>query len=192
MTNFRVLPLLVACATAQSLAAQPLPLDRIRLPAGFTIELVARVPGARQMAFGTNGTLFAGSVGGHVYAIPGVANGQAAGPVRTVASDLRDPAGVAFRNGSLYVSAVSRILRLDDIERRLDNPPQPVVSDRFPTDGQHGRKFIAFGPTASSCAVGALYICEPDPDRYANIMRMNADGSGLETFAGHSQQRRFD
>ncbi|MBS1137900.1 MAG: putative L-sorbosone dehydrogenase, partial [Proteobacteria bacterium] len=26
-------------------------------------------------------------------------------------------------------------------------------------------------------------ICEPDPDRYANIMRMNADGSQLEVFA---------
>jgi glucose/arabinose dehydrogenase len=187
MTNFRALcALLVACATAQSLAAQTLPLDRIRLPAGFRIELVARVPGARQMAFGSNGTLFAGSVGGNVYAIPAAASGQAPGPVRTIASDLRDPAGVAFRNGSLYVSAVSRILRLDDIERRLDNPPQPVVvSDRFPTDGQHGRKFIAFGPDGKLYVpVGApCNICEPDTDRYANIMRMNADGSGLETFA---------
>ena len=26
-------------------------------------------------------------------------------------------------------------------------------------------------------------ICEPDPDRYANIMRMNRDGSGLEVYA---------
>jgi hypothetical protein len=39
----------------------------------------------------------------------------------------------------LYVSALIRILRFDDIERRLDNPPQPVVvSHRFPTDGRHG------------------------------------------------------
>jgi glucose/arabinose dehydrogenase len=187
MMNVRALgALLVACATAQSLAAQTLPLDRIKLPAGFAIELLARVPGARQMAFGANGTLFAGSVSGNVYAIPLAAGGQAPGPVRTIATDLREPAGVAFRDGSLYVSAVSRILRLDDIERRLDNPPRPVVvSDRFPTDGQHGRKFIAFGPDGKLYVpVGApCNICEPDPDRYANIMRMNADGSGLETFA---------
>ena len=26
-------------------------------------------------------------------------------------------------------------------------------------------------------------ICEPDPDRYANLMRMNPDGSALEVFA---------
>ena len=157
-----------------------------RLPAGFAIEVLARAPGARQMTFGANGTLFVGSVGGRVYAITLDANGQRPATVRTIASDLREPAGVAFRDGALYVSAVSRILRLDDIERRLDNPPQPVVvSDRFPTDGQHGRKFIAFGPDGKLYVpVGApCNICEPDPDRYANIMRMNADGSDLEVVA---------
>jgi glucose/arabinose dehydrogenase len=178
--------LLVCGTTAQPVAAQTLPLDRIQLPPGFAIEVVARVPGARQMTFGPGGTLFAGSVDGRVFAITAPADGPGAAVVRTIASGLREPAGVAFRDGSLYVSAVSRILRLDDIERRLDRPPQPiVVSDRFPTDGQHGRKFIAFGPDGKLYVpVGApCNICEPDPDRYANIMRMNADGSGLETFA---------
>ncbi len=103
-----------------------------------------------------------------------------------IASGLREPAGVAFRDGALYVSAVSRILRFDDIERRLSDPPPPiVVSDRFPTDGHHGRKFIAFGPDGKLYVpVGApCNICEPDPDRYANIMRMNRDGSALEVYA---------
>ncbi|MFI4925115.1 MAG: PQQ-dependent sugar dehydrogenase, partial [Vicinamibacteria bacterium] len=99
---------------------------------------------------------------------------------------LREPAGVAFRDGALYVSAVSRILRLDDIERRLDNPPSPVlVSDRFPDDGHHGRKFIAFGPDGKLYVpVGApCNVCEPDFERYANIGRMNPDGSGFEVVA---------
>jgi len=188
MTIVRALGVLLAacCAISQPVAAQTLPLDQIRLPAGFTIDVLARAPGVRQMTFGTRGTLFAGSVGGRVYAITLDANGQRPATVRTIATDLRDPAGVAFRDGSLYVSAVSRILRFDDIERRLDNPPQPVVvSDRFPTDGQHGRKFIAFGPDGKLYVpVGApCNICEPDPNRYANIMRMNADGSNLETIA---------
>ena len=40
------------------------------------------------------------------------------------------------------MSTVSRILRFDDIERRLADPPVPVVvSDAFPTDGHHGRKW---------------------------------------------------
>jgi glucose/arabinose dehydrogenase len=176
-------------ATSLAVAQSQLPLDSIRLPRGFAIEVVARVPGARQLAFGANGTLFAGSTQGNVYAIDATAigvRGRGLPGVRTIATGLRDPAGVAFRNGSLYVSAVSRILRFDDIERRLDKPPPPVVvTDRFPTDGAHGRKFIAFGPDGKLYVpVGApCNICEPDPDRYANIMRMNADGSGLEVFA---------
>jgi glucose/arabinose dehydrogenase len=66
---------------------------------------------------------------------------------QVIATGLREPAGVAFRDGALYVSAVSRVVRFDEIEKRLANPPAPVVvTDRFPTDGHHGRKFIAFGP----------------------------------------------
>ena len=48
---------LVAAFGATQVSAQSLPLDRIRLPPGFTIELVARVPGAREMAFGAHGEL---------------------------------------------------------------------------------------------------------------------------------------
>jgi glucose/arabinose dehydrogenase len=84
------------------------------------------------------------------------------------------------------VSAVNRILRLDGIEQRLDQPPQPaVVSDAFPTDGHHGRKFIAFGldgklyvPVGAPCNV-----CEPDPERHGIITRMNPDGGGREIVA---------
>jgi glucose/arabinose dehydrogenase len=106
--------------------------------------------------------------------------------VLTLTSGLHLPVGVAFHRGALYVSAVDRILRFDDIESRLANPPKPVVvSDHFPKQGQHGWKFIAFGPDGKLYVpVGApCNICEPDPDRSAVIMRMNADGSGLETFA---------
>ena len=106
--------------------------------------------------------------------------------MRTIASGLRQPVGVAFRKGALYVSAIDRILRFDDIERRLSNPPAPVVvTDKFPTDTHHGWKFIAFGPDDKLYLnVGApCNICEPDPRRYANIMRMNAEGTDLEPYA---------
>ena len=167
-------------ATAQS----DLPIGKIRLPPGFSIEVAARVPNARAMTWGAEGTLFVGSVNGLVHAVSFPAGGPPV--VRVVARGLREPAGVAFRDGALYVSAVSRILRYDGIERRLDDPPQPVVvSDRFPTDGHHGRKFIAFGPDGRLYVpVGApCNICAPDPERYANIGRMNADGSGFEVVA---------
>jgi glucose/arabinose dehydrogenase len=174
--------LLASVAFAQP---KPLPLETIKLPPGFAIELVARVDNAREMALGAKGTLFVGSMGaGKVYAVrltPG-----APAEVLTLASGLQLPVGVAFHGGALYVSAVDRILRFDDVESRLTNPPKPVmVSDRFPKETQHGWKFIAFGPDGKLYVpVGApCNICEPDPDRFAVITRMNADGSGLETFA---------
>jgi glucose/arabinose dehydrogenase len=177
---------LLAAATVRAQSA--LPIESIRLPPGFAIEILALVPNARAMTWGTDGTLFVGSTSeGKVYAVtlpPAGSRGEAV--VNVIASGLREPAGVAFRERALYVSAVSRILRFDDIERRLANPPAPVVvNDRLPADGHHGRKFIAFGPD------GRLYVpvgvpcnvCEPDPDRYGIIARMNTDGTGLEVFA---------
>jgi glucose/arabinose dehydrogenase len=104
--------------SAGSVAQSALPLDRITLPQGFVIETVARVPNARAMTWGSEGTLFVGSANaGSVYAVTLPRAGtQDAAKVRIIASNLREPAGVAFRNGALYVSAISRILRYDDIE----------------------------------------------------------------------------
>jgi glucose/arabinose dehydrogenase len=173
----------LACASPVE-AQSDLPLARITLPPGFVIETVARIPDARAMTWGDRGTLFVGSTGaGKVYALTLTERGAT---VRVVATGLRDPAGVAFRDGALYVSAVSRVLRYDGIESRLDHPPSPVVvSDTFPTDGHHGRKFIAFGPDGKLYVpVGApCNICEPNPERYTIITRMNPDGSGREIVA---------
>lgn len=176
--------LLLLALTAAAWAAE-LPLDRIKLPPGFRIELLARVPNAREMALADH-VLFVGSMDeGKVYAL--ALDGQyRAGKLRVIARGLELPVGVAWRNGSLYVSAVSRILRYDRILERLDDPPEPaVVRADFPREKAHGWKFIAFGPDGRLYVpVGApCNICEPDPDRYGVIMRMNADGSDLQTFA---------
>jgi glucose/arabinose dehydrogenase len=113
-------------------------------------------------------------------------NDQRADAVVTIASGLNMPVGVAYRNGSLFVSAVDRILRFDKIEQQLTNPPTPVTINRsFPSEVQHGWKYLAFGPDGKLYVpVGApCNICEPDPDRYALIARMNPDGSGYEIVA---------
>ncbi|TMH14550.1 MAG: sorbosone dehydrogenase family protein, partial [Betaproteobacteria bacterium] len=50
--------------------ASDLPIEEIKLPPGFKIELLARVENARQMALGAKGTLFVGSMqAGKVYAV---------------------------------------------------------------------------------------------------------------------------
>jgi glucose/arabinose dehydrogenase len=102
-----------------------------------------------------------------------------------IATGLQLPVGVAFKDGDLYVSAVSKIVVLRDIENHLDNPPKPeVVYDKFPTETHHGWKFIAFGPDGKLYVpIGApCNICDKDKD-YAKLTRLNQDGTGLEDVA---------
>lgn len=164
---------------------QPLSLDRIKLPPGFSISVFSdKVPGARSLALGKNNVIFVGTQTGRVYAVRYSGNGSTR--VVTIASGLDAPNGVALKDGALYVAAVSRILRFDDIEARLDDPPRPVVvTDGFPRDRAHGWKFIRFGPDGRLYVpVGApCNICEPDRDRYALISSIRPDGSGYEVYA---------
>ena len=166
-----------------------LKLSSLRLPPGFRIAVFSdRVPGARSMTLGTNGTLFVGTRDspGPVYAVLDSDHDGTAERVVTIAKGLHMPNGVAFRDGSLYIAEVGRILRLDRIEQQLDHPPQAVVvTSSLPNEDWHGWKFIAFGPD------GLLYVpigapcnvCKPKERRYASITRMRPDGSGSEIFA---------
>jgi len=160
-----------------------LPLERIRLPAGFEIRVFARIPDARSLARSPKGILFVGTrEDGGVYAVRD-GSGRPEAVVR-IARGLDMPNGVAFRDGALYVAEVHRVLRYDAIESRLESPPSPAVVRGFPPDRHHGWKFIAFGPDGLLYVpVGApCNICQPEPI-YAAIHRMRPDGSGFETFA---------
>ena len=163
-------------------------LSRVRVPEGFSVSFYSdRVPNARSLAMGPGGTLFVGTrSGGTVYALTDSDGDNFAETVRVVDDGLNSPNGVAFRDGSLYVAEISRILRYDGIESRLSSPPDPaVVNDSLPTDGHHGWKFIRFGPDGKLYVpVGApCNVCERADRRYASVLRMNPDGSNVEVFA---------
>ena len=167
--------------------AQGSPLDSIVLPDGFEIDYFAQnVPAARSMTLGENGTLFIGSRGSdRVLAIPNATSTTRAESVITIASGLRSPNGVAVVDGDLYVAEISRILRFDDIEANLDNPPTPVVvTDALPREAHHGWKFMALGPDGKLYFnVGApCNVCELS-GLYGSISRMNIDGSEIEVYA---------
>ena len=178
--------LLLAALTAPACAGDLPPIERLQLPVGFLVSIYsAEVPNARQLAIGTNGTVFAGSRGeGKVYALTDADQDGRGEKVRVIAKGLKMPVGVAFHDGDLYVSAVSRILVFRDIENHLEQPPEPevVVSD-LPSETHHGWKFIAFGPDGKLYVpIGApCNIC--DRDGYAKIVRMNVDGSDRKDVA---------
>jgi glucose/arabinose dehydrogenase len=161
-------------------------LDQIVLPEGFKIEIYAEVPNARSMTLSPEGTLYVGTMKNSVYAIPGKNKDGKADRVYEIVNDIDAPNGVAFKDGSLFIGAITSIYKMDNIEANLEKPPKPVVVyDKFPSDKHHGYKFIAFGPDGKLYVpVGApCNICEPKKPVYASFTRMNPDGSDFEIFA---------
>lgn len=162
-------------------------LDQIRMRPGFKIDLYVKdLPNARSMTLGSQGTLFVGTRKGEVYAVLDRDGDHRGDEVITLARGLNMPNGVAFRDGSLYVAEVHRVIRYDNVERSLKSPPEPVVvSPAFPAEKHHGWKYIAFGPDGFLYVpVGApCNVCESADERFASIMRMKPDGSRLEVFA---------
>jgi glucose/arabinose dehydrogenase len=165
-------------------AADKLPLEKLKAPKGFKIELYAAgVGNARTLRQGDKGTVFVGSrLLDKVYAI--VDRGEKR-DVKPIYSGLYRPNGLAFKDGVLYIAELSRISKVEKIEDNLDNPPKPVVIyDDLPKDEAHGWKFLTIGPDDKLYfQVGApCNICMPSP-AHAQIRRINLDGSGAEVVA---------
>ncbi|RAV99564.1 PQQ-dependent sugar dehydrogenase [Pseudochryseolinea flava] len=166
--------------------SKKLPLEKLKLPAGFKIEVYAEVQDARSMALSPSGVLYVGNRDkDKVYAVKDTDGDFKADKKWIVASGLNSPNGVAFKDGDLYIAEINKITKLPKIESNLAAPPKPVViNDEYPTEGHHGWKYIAFGPDGKLYVpVGApCNICESKDEIFASITRVNADGSGREVF----------
>lgn len=161
------------------------PLEDIKLPPGFKIELYAeRVKNARSLSLSPKGTLFVGTrKEGNVYALEDTKGDGKIDRQHLLAKDLWMPNGVAYKDGDLYVAEVNRILKFPKIEDRLTEPGKPeVLYDQYPDKSHHGWKYIAFGPDGKLYVpVGApCNICESKDAIFNTITRLNTDGSGME------------
>lgn len=163
-------------------------LDALKLPPGFVISVyAAEVPNARSLALGKPGTTFVSTRrDDKVYALVDSNGDYQADRVHVVASGLDTPNGIAYRDGSLYIAEISRLLRLDDIDAHLDEPTKPVVvSDRLPDEEHHGWRYMRFGPDGwLYMPIGApCNVCEREEPIFSSLARLKADGTGLEVFA---------
>src|SRR5262245_35704718 len=135
MTSFRTIVVLLATAAVSSVAGAPrnLPIERIKLPPGFRLDVYAEdVPNARSMARGDKGTLFVGTrAAGKLYAVRDRDGDSRADEVRVPASGMNVPNGVAFRDGALYVAEINRVLRFDRAEEHASLPKPAVVNEGF-------------------------------------------------------------
>jgi glucose/arabinose dehydrogenase len=167
-------------------SAKDLPLDKLKAPKGFKVEVWAEgVPEARSLALGDKGTVFVSNRNGkNVYAV--VDNGGKR-EVKTILKGLDAPNGIVFNKGTLYVAERGRITRYDGIEGKLDNPGEAkVVVDNLDPERQAGHfwKFLAMGPD------GKLYFNIGSPGNIvipnylqASIMRVSPQGGPLELVA---------
>ncbi len=166
--------------------ASELPIDKLRVPAGFKVEVWADgVPEARSLALGDEGTVFVSNrLAKNVYAVVD-RNGKR--EVKIILKGLNAPNGIAFSKGTLYVAERGRITRYDGIEHRLDNPPEgKIVVDNLDPTTQPGHfwKFLALGPD------GKLYFNIGSPQNItmptymqAVIMRVDPASGLFENYA---------
>ena len=178
-------------------------LKRIKMPAGFKIDLYAQVPDARHMAVGTNvGVVFVGTRKTKVWAVTDRDKDRVADEVKIFAPsiDMTIPNGVCFsKDGFLFIAEQNRVLVYPAAEFFYEGPD--VAAFYVVEDG----KLIppaeeSYNHTARVCRIGPddkLYISLGQPfnvfapekmDLYAEtgiggIIRMNRDGSGREVYA---------
>lgn len=176
------------------------PVDRLVLPQGFKISLYAKAPGARSLAQGPDGVLYV-STGGFSNALDRIyrikdwnRNGKIEDDENEIfISGLGNPNGIAFRQGSLFVAEIDRILVWDNVNAvakgvKLKLSDARTLPQRFPTDTHHGWKFIRFAPAPNDnwlyVPVGApCNICRPPRPEFSAIHRIDVTGTARENVA---------
>ncbi len=184
--TFFIYALFWAVGTSTGLAAQSLPLDRIKLPPGFSIETYARIDGARSMAVVESlKTVFVGTRGSKVYAVLDADRDFKADRVITVLSGLKVPNGIAWKDGYLYVAEQHRIVRFKATDlSTLQRAKAEVLYANLPDDAWHGWRYTRFGPD------GRLYISVGAPCNICRvkgyegtIVRLRPTGGAPEIYA---------
>jgi glucose/arabinose dehydrogenase len=161
----------------------------LTVPAGFTIEKIATVPGARELAAAPNGDLFVGTSGQTVVVIAG-AQATPAAPKTFVQLDDRPVAGVTIDGERMYLGARFGVYELPyrSGDRTARAQPRKIASVR--TSGQagvHVTTTVAVANKKLYASVGSsCNNCDPELDATrATIQELDLDGSGMTVKARH-------
>lgn len=165
-------------------AQAPLDLSKLKLPEGFHISVFAEEDSPRMMVFSPGRVLLASdSDNGKVVALPDPKHtGKAAREV-VVLQGLREPHGLAFYQGKLYVAETNRVRSYDWDEQNLraSNPRQ--LTD-LAGPGGHSTRTLLFHEGKMYVSVGSsCNACVEKDERRATVMEFNPDGSSGHVFA---------
>lgn len=158
--------------------------DSLLVPAGFRLNLFARVSGARVLSPGPDGALYVSQTGrGQVARLVDV-NGDGVADSQTVAvSGLNSPHGLAWRGTWLYIANTNAVVRV-----RIENGravAAPEVLATYSGGSGHYTRSILFGADSGMyISVGSsCNLCvETSPDRAA-VMRFDLEGKGGRLYA---------
>lgn len=171
--------------------AQDIDLKTLETPDGFTISVYARVKNPRQMTLGDNGTVYVGTrsgAEGSVYALLNPMGKNAASEVKVVDKGLSSPNGVVFKDGDLYVAAMTTIFKYKDVAENLGKTNDvDIIMDDLPDEAMHSQRYLEFGPD------GLLYVpigspcnnCIPKAERFASLhtIDLNSSDHKLKSYA---------
>ena len=156
-------------------SADPLP----HVPSGFTLQHIANVPDARELAIAPNGDLFVGTGGVAVYLIQHAdADGNAAAPRVFVSLPEAPAAGVALGGAQLFIGTEFGVYRIPystgDASPR--SPPVKIAIVRpSRTIGSHRTTTVAYVDGTLFASVGSsCNACNPEvDDTRATIQRID-------------------
>lgn len=169
--------------------AEPLLVQRIRLPQGFSINAYATNLGsARLLHFTPEGDLLVSAArDDKVWLVhrdtdgDGYADGQ-----QELFPKLNQPHGLALHDGWVYVAEGDGVLRqrFDSAGRRLEGAVQRIITG-LPSGGNHWTRTIGIGPDGFLyVAIGSsCNVCIEDDARRAAISRYRLDGSEGRVYA---------
>jgi putative membrane-bound dehydrogenase-like protein len=187
----------VGAATPSPPAAPPTPASpatpsapaapELELPDGFAAFLaVDDLSSPTSLAVDGEGRLYVSEEGGVVWRLRDE-DGDGAFEARDRFVEVaRRITGIALApDGALYVSHTGRVTAARDLDGDGEAEDVREIASGLP-NGAHQNNGLTLGPD------GLLYLtngstcndCQESDPRSATILRMNADGSGLEVFAG--------
>jgi glucose/arabinose dehydrogenase len=157
---------------------------------GFTIERIATIDGARELAVAPNGDLFVGTLGPDVQVVPDAESDHPGAPQNFASFDNSPAAGVSFGPDALYVGTQFAVYRIPYRagDRHARSSPEKIGTVRPSGIARdHETTTVAYVDGTLYASVGSSCdACQPElDDTRASIQRIDLSTKQMIPEAQH-------